>query len=191
MANTYDDETVLKTFELRKSGMSVVEICKKDWTPSRDTYYTWAREGRGTDGVPWDDVIEREEAQNLAQLRENLMRQRADKGTEFVDELLEFIENDAFLAVATKIKMGDFDASIGDVEWLAKTAAMLRQGSKDKLEFASFFSRRVFEIITTLNPPLSAQQFAQLRTKMGSLQAEVELKLNPLEHSEDMKKLGT
>lgn len=177
----YTTETKQKALQFTLAGMSVTDICSKKDMPSRPTYYKWSSEGELTDGVPWPEYKERMEQDLILKTREKAMAQRAEKSTAFMDEMKRDLQEDVYSAIMLKIRTGDIKVGVGDLDTIARLYALLDNQAGEKMEFAAWFMRKIFAIAVEI---MDERQFALFKTKASTLQHEVEVKMNPIDHSE-------
>jgi hypothetical protein len=175
------DEQIALCLRLFMAHESINSISKRSDTPSRPTITKYHDEGALTNGVPWDQYRDQQEETALAESREKALAKRAESARTFIGDLKEFIETEAYVSITQKIVDGDFDVSIGDLDKLARLYALLDNQNDEKMEFASWFARKVFDVALDI---MDERQFALFKTRVATLQHEVEVKLNPMDHNE-------
>lgn len=175
---SYDHFDEMRARDLFMAGKTITEICARDDMPSRPVVTQWSKEGRGTDGIPWKEYREAREQQMILEAKEKRLAERASKGRDFLEEVKEDLIGPVYLGLIAKIQAGDFDVKLGDITEIVKLYAMLDNQASEKMEFAAWFVRKMFDLCLEI---MDEKQFAQFKTKAMLLQHDVEAKLNPID----------
>lgn len=158
------EEVVERCLALYLAGVPLSSIEKEWWAPSRVTLWRWAKEGVGTGGVPWQTVKdEREAAAAVAE------RQAHDTFTQSVRRTLEV----DIIPKALEALMHADEWRASDVDRLVRLYTMLSNERQRRLEFATWFVQRVFEICMEI---MEESQFHVFRHRIEAMRAEVERK---------------
>lgn len=177
MPKTTPDHTLARALHFFMQGETLNSISKRSDMPSRPTLTKYHDEGVLTDGVPWDVYRKKVDEIEQAKARHDTAVERAEKGSGFMEEMRDFIEQDLFTEMMAKVKCGDVEVTIKDFDTVAKLYAMLNNAAGEKMEFATWFMREVFTIAFDI---MDERQYALFKNRVVSFQSEVQEKMNPI-----------
>ena len=149
---------------------------------SRKTINTWAKNGELTDGTPWKEYREHHQTLAIMERRAAELQSSADGRRKFLQELRDDLIGPIYSRLMAKLETGDFQATISDLDTIAKLYVNLSDDGAQAMAVIEDFMRQLAAIVFEI---MDEKQFALFKVRALGLQAEFEKKLLPLGRQED------
>jgi hypothetical protein len=143
----------------------IVERIREEFgvTLSVPTIYRWAKEGIGSNGVPWDDV---RSARRAVQVRDDA-EARLEELKEAAAEAIELLRS--------RLRSGKARASFSDLPKIAEFLLAVENVNEDKIQFMQDFTREVARVL--IKYIKDARTLAAISTELDGLVADLTKKL--------------